>query len=93
MHRKGAHIYRKSAYAPFLAKSLVLDGWMDGWMGECKGVKAGLRIAYSNQKIATWTFSEGAGECVLDVIQTKGASFLKILTNFTFFSFTFISIM
>ena len=23
-----------------------VDGWMDGWMG----VKAGLRIAYSNQK-------------------------------------------
>jgi hypothetical protein len=24
-----------------------MDGWMDGWMGG----KAGLRIAYSNQKI------------------------------------------
>ena len=25
-----------------------MDGWVDGWMG----VKAGLRIAYSNQKSA-----------------------------------------
>ena len=27
-----------------------VDGWMDGWME----VKAGLRIAYSNQKPFTW---------------------------------------
>ena len=32
----------------------VVDGWMggwvDGWMGGWMDVKAGLRIAYSNQK-------------------------------------------
>ena len=27
-----------------------VDGWMDGWMDGWVGVKAGLRIAYSNQK-------------------------------------------
>ena len=31
-----------------------MDGWMDGWMGGWMGgwveAKAGLRIAYSNQK-------------------------------------------
>jgi hypothetical protein len=29
---------------------MFLDGWMDGWMGGWVGVKAVLRIAYSNQK-------------------------------------------
>jgi hypothetical protein len=27
-----------------------MDGWMGGWMGGWVGVKAVLRIAYSNQK-------------------------------------------
>ena len=27
-----------------------MDGWMDGWMEGRKEAKAGLRIAYSNQK-------------------------------------------
>ena len=27
-----------------------VDGWMDGWVGGWMGGKAGLRIAYSNQK-------------------------------------------
>jgi hypothetical protein len=27
-----------------------MDGWMDGWVGGWMGVKAVLRIAYSNQK-------------------------------------------
>ena len=27
-----------------------VEGWMDGWMGGWKDGKAGLRIAYSNQK-------------------------------------------
>ena len=27
-----------------------MDGWMDGWVGGRKEPKAGLRIAYSNQK-------------------------------------------
>ena len=26
------HKYSKLAYAPFCAKSLVMDGWKDGWM-------------------------------------------------------------
>jgi hypothetical protein len=29
---------------------MFLDGWMGGWMGGWVGVKAVLRIAYSNQK-------------------------------------------
>ena len=28
-----------------------VDGWMDGWKGGWKDGKAGLRIAYSNQKV------------------------------------------
>ena len=28
-----------------------MDGWMDGWVGGWMEVKAGLRIAYSNQKV------------------------------------------
>ena len=32
-----------------------MDGWMDGWMGGWVDVKAGLRIAYSNKKIAPFT--------------------------------------
>ena len=27
-----------------------MGGWVDGWMGGWMGGKAGLRIAYSNQK-------------------------------------------
>ena len=27
-----------------------MDGWMDGWVGGWMDGKAGLRIAYSNQK-------------------------------------------
>ena len=37
-----------------VVKSLLetgwMDGWMDGWMGGWMEGKAGLRIAYSNQK-------------------------------------------
>jgi len=28
-----------------------VDGWMDGWVDGWMDVKAGLRIAYSNQKL------------------------------------------
>jgi hypothetical protein len=28
-----------------------MDGWVDGWMDGWVGVKAVLRIAYSNQKL------------------------------------------
>ena len=38
-----ANIYSKLPVAPFCAKSMVLGGWMGGG--------AGLRIAYSNQKL------------------------------------------
>jgi hypothetical protein len=31
---------------------MFLDGWMGGWMDGWVGVKAVLRIAYSNQKLA-----------------------------------------
>ena len=31
-----------------------MGGWMDGWMDGWMEAKAGLRIAYSNQKPWTW---------------------------------------
>ena len=31
-------------------KPWTVEGWMDGWKGGWKEAKAGLRIAYSNQK-------------------------------------------
>jgi beta-glucanase (GH16 family) len=34
-----------------------MGGWVDGWMGGWVGVKAVLRIAYSNQKL--WNFHVG----------------------------------
>jgi hypothetical protein len=33
------------------APKIHVPGWMDGWVGEWVGVKAVLRIAYSNQKM------------------------------------------
>jgi hypothetical protein len=33
-----------------------MDGWMDGWVGGWVAGKAGLRIAYSNQKIRSENF-------------------------------------
>ena len=57
---KIANIYSKLAFAPFSYKKVWhwVDGWVDGWMDEWMdgwmvawvGAKAGLRIAYSNQK-------------------------------------------
>ena len=32
-----------------------MGGWMGGWVDGWMEVKAGLRIAYSNQKIPIWT--------------------------------------
>ena len=32
-------------------KSMALGGWVDGWMDGWMGAKAGLRIAYSKQKV------------------------------------------
>ena len=31
-----------------------MDGWMGGWMGGWVDGRAGLRIAYSNQKVKSW---------------------------------------
>ena len=31
-----------------------MDGWIGGWMDGWMEAKAGLRIAYSNQKIKNW---------------------------------------
>ena len=54
----GANIYSKIAVAQFFVqKSMVLCGWMDGWMGGWMDgwvVRAGLRIAYSNQKVTLY---------------------------------------
>ena len=44
---------KTSAFQPmlhFCEKSVVSDGWMEGWMGGWMDGRAGLRIAYSNQK-------------------------------------------
>ena len=35
-----------------------MDDWMDGWMEGWVEGKAGLRIAYSNQKIKFWLFQK-----------------------------------
>ena len=49
LHKLGANFYSKLPVAPFLCKKVWywVGGWVDEWMG---GAKAGLRIAYSNQK-------------------------------------------
>ena len=39
-----------------------VDGWMDGWMGGWVGVKARLRIAYSNQKYKLTTCKAQNGQ-------------------------------
>ena len=51
---------------PFWAKKYG-PGWMGGWIGG----KAGLRIAYSNQKFATWI-----------CFQKKLLQSVHIITNF-----------
>ena len=38
-----------------------VGGWMDGWMDGRKEAKAGLRIAYSNQKEARGRSRRGTG--------------------------------
>jgi hypothetical protein len=37
---------------------MFLDGWMGGWMDGWVGVKAVLRIAYSNQKLVILAVGE-----------------------------------
>jgi hypothetical protein len=39
-----------STGAPLVHVPGWMDGWMDGWVDGWVGVKAVLRIAYSNQK-------------------------------------------
>ena len=46
LHKKGAHTYSNLVCAPFYAKKYG-TGWMDEWMDG----RAGLRTAYSNQKL------------------------------------------
>ena len=48
LHKIGANLNSKLPVAPFLCKKLW--SWMGGWMDVWMGGKAGLRIAYSNQK-------------------------------------------
>ena len=49
-----ANLYSKLAVAHILCKKLGhwMDGWVGGWMGGWMG-EAGLKIAYSNQKLKT----------------------------------------
>ena len=49
-HIIGANLYSILAYAPFLCEKVL--HWMDGWMGGWMEARAGLRIAYSNQKLS-----------------------------------------
>jgi hypothetical protein len=47
-----------------------MDGWMDGWVG----VKAVLRIAYSNQKWVGKHFEESFGSYIPDAIDISRKS-------------------
>ena len=52
----GANICSNLAYAPFLCEKVWhwmdwwMGGWVDGWMDGWMEGRAGLRIAYSNQR-------------------------------------------
>ena len=57
LHKIGANLHSNLAFPPFSAKKYGpvwiggwMDGWMGGWMDRWIGGRAGLRIAYSNQK-------------------------------------------
>ena len=52
-------------------KSTALGGWMDGWI-----VKAGLRIAYSNQKRGFPTFNKAKQNILLSSFATILLTFL-----------------
>ena len=56
-----------------MQKSL-LEGWMDGWKEGWVGGKAGLRIAYSNQKL---------------LVCDSKKQFKMIFVDFTFLSQTY----
>ena len=46
LHKIGANLYSKWPVAPFTCKNRALGAWKEG--------KAGLRIAYSNQKASIY---------------------------------------
>jgi hypothetical protein len=56
---------------------MFLDGWMGGWMGGWVGVKAVLRIAYSNQKWC-YHFRLLMSNVIKGTASTPGADFLFI---------------
>ena len=72
-----------------------MDGWMGGWMGGWMDgwidVKAGLRIAYSNQKVLHLKFlvssyhvpinSNAAGICYFLKVTIKKVYFLNIFLS------------
>ena len=49
LQKLGANLYSKLHVAPFSCKKWGI-GWKEGWMEGWKDGKAGLRIAYINQK-------------------------------------------
>ena len=54
LHRIGSNSYSNLAVSPFCAKKYGpgwMNGWVGGWVGGWICGKAGLRIAYSNQKL------------------------------------------
>ena len=63
LNKIGAHMYSNLAFTPLWRKKYGtgwvdgwiggwMDEWMDGWVGGWMDGRAGLRIAYSNQKIS-----------------------------------------
>ena len=53
-----------------------MGGWMDGWMGGWVDGKAGLRIAYSNQKFMF---------LITLKLNFNGGQFYKKILNFDYF--------
>jgi hypothetical protein len=56
-----------------------VDGWMDGWVDRWVGVKAVLRIAYSNQKLVLTGLKKCEHAC-------EKIEFLSLLNYCTFLS-------
>ena len=52
LHKIGSNLFSKLPLAPFLCKKVGhwVDVWVGGWMDGWVSIKAGQRIAYSNQK-------------------------------------------
>jgi hypothetical protein len=47
---------KKMLYIKWSRPKSLLDGWVDGWVDGWMAGKAGLRIAYSNQKVGFSSF-------------------------------------